>query len=67
MIICANGLSYGINRYVLVPIQDQLIDWYNLLMTLYSWPNVLFSMICGILIDKFSNNWIMYHIIQCIY
>ena len=49
------------NRYVLVPIQDQLMEWYainavqyQLLQTLYSWPNMLCSILCGILIDKFS-------------
>eukprot|EP01084_Bolivina_argentea_P284680 487970_1 len=61
VIICSNGISYGINRYMLVPIQDQLIDFYNidalkynLLMSLYSWPNVFFSIFCGILVDKFG-------------
>eukprot|EP01084_Bolivina_argentea_P131593 232251_1 len=59
--ICSSGMCYGINRYVLVPIQDQLIDHYsidpigyNLLMTLYSWPNVFFSMCCGVLVDLFG-------------
>ena len=49
------------NRYVLVPIQDQLMEWYainavqyQLLQTLYSWPNMICSILCGILIDKFS-------------
>lgn len=59
--ICCNGLSYGFNRHILVPIQDQLMDWYTinaveyqLLQTLYAWPNMLCSILCGILIDKFS-------------
>ena len=61
IIICINGVSYSFNGQVLVPIQDQIIEWYNiddmqynLLMTLYSWPNFIFSILCGILIDRFG-------------
>eukprot|EP01084_Bolivina_argentea_P028331 52676_1 len=61
VVICSNGMQYGVTRYILVPIQDQLMDWYdinaveyNLLMTLYSFPNILCSIMCGILIDKFG-------------
>ena len=61
IMICVNATSYGFNRYVLVPIQDQLIEWYNIndiqynfLMTLYSWPNFIFCVLCGILIDRFG-------------
>eukprot|EP01084_Bolivina_argentea_P227949 385074_1 len=59
LIICSNGISYGVCRHILVPIQDQLIDWYdinsikyNLLMTLYAWPNVIFCICWGVLIDR---------------
>eukprot|EP01084_Bolivina_argentea_P192439 330355_1 len=61
VIVCSNAISYAVNRYTLIPIQDQLMEWYdinavqyNLLMSLYSWPNVLCSILFGILNDKFG-------------
>ena len=61
IIICIIAVPHAFNRHVLVPIQDQLIEWYNindiqynLLMTLYAWPNFIFCVVCGILIDRFG-------------
>eukprot|EP01084_Bolivina_argentea_P086914 157044_1 len=58
-IICLNTISLGFNRYNLVPIQDQIISWYNInaidyniLMTLYIWPNVICGILFGIFTDK---------------
>ena len=61
IVVCWSGMSYGINRYNLVPIQDQLIAAYsisaveyNLLMSMYSWPNIVFAITCGVLVYKFG-------------
>eukprot|EP01084_Bolivina_argentea_P264985 449037_1 len=61
IIICANAIQFDVTRDILVPIQDQLIDWYNinpvkynLLLTLYSWPNIVCSIAFGMCVDKFG-------------
>eukprot|EP01084_Bolivina_argentea_P174650 302522_1 len=61
--ICLVDLGYGINRYILIPLQDQLIDYYNinsvdynLLQSIYSWPNAITLLFCGIIIDKIGLN-----------
>eukprot|EP01084_Bolivina_argentea_P018267 34007_1 len=73
--ICLAGIALVFNRNILVPIQDQLIDYYginsikyNLLQSLYSWPNVIAAICCGIFVDKIGINkmlFITYLIIIC--
>eukprot|EP01084_Bolivina_argentea_P017229 32180_1 len=57
--VCFFVIGYGLNRYVLIAIQDQLIFFYsisdvdyNLLASLYSWPNAITLLLCGFTIDK---------------
>eukprot|EP01084_Bolivina_argentea_P012785 23939_1 len=66
-VFCLAVLAYGTNRYGLIPIQDQIIDYYdisdidyNLLQSLYSWPNVVTCVVCGILCDKFGVNTMLF-------
>ena len=65
MLILVSCLSYGyaMCRHVLVSVQDPLIDYfqlnaveYNLLQSLYSWPNSVCCAILGILLDKIGLN-----------
>eukprot|EP01084_Bolivina_argentea_P235351 396051_1 len=60
-IISLHGISYTVSRLTLVPVQDQLMNYYNidaveynLLMSLYSFPNIVWGILCGILIDKYG-------------
>ena len=62
-VVCFAMIGYTVSRYQLIPIQDQLIDYYDindsnytLLQSLYSWPNGLASILFGILIDKLGLN-----------
>lgn len=55
--------AYAANRFPLVSIQDQLMEFYdinsvnyNLLQLLYSWPNAISCIISGIMIDKIGLN-----------
>eukprot|EP01084_Bolivina_argentea_P168535 292242_1 len=61
--ICLVLFCYATNRFGLIPIQDQIINYYeinsidyNLTQSLYSWPNVATCIICGLLCDKIGLN-----------
>ena len=52
-------VGHGQNRLGLISIQDQIMDYYritnidyNLLQSLYSWPNVITATCAGIMVDK---------------
>eukprot|EP01084_Bolivina_argentea_P136662 240678_1 len=57
--ICFIMFGYSITRYVLIPLQDQVIHYYgmndvqyNLLQSIYAWPNSISCFIGGIMMDK---------------
>eukprot|EP01084_Bolivina_argentea_P005877 11097_1 len=61
--VCCCMFGYSVNRYILVPIQDQLIEFYqissvdyNLLQSLYSWPCSVTLIASGILVDNIGVN-----------
>eukprot|EP00483_Globobulimina_turgida_P010524 UN10545 len=61
--LCLVVMGCALVRLNLMPIQDQLIQEYkindidyNLLQSLYSWPNCITSLFCGVLMDKIGVN-----------
>eukprot|EP01084_Bolivina_argentea_P106491 190539_1 len=63
MTICLVMVAHIFNRNLLVPLQDPLIDYYNinnlqynLLQSLYSWPNAIMAVFNGVLVDKIGSN-----------
>eukprot|EP01084_Bolivina_argentea_P251253 421335_1 len=65
--ICLLIICYMNNKFFLVPIQDQLMNYYeisdidyNLLQSLYTWPNAIISILLGLAIDKFGLNKMIY-------
>ena len=61
--ISLSGFAYQTSRWCLRPVQDQLIDYYNIhtveytiLQSFYSWPNIVSCIICGILINRIGLN-----------